>query len=439
MKLNWFSPLPPAPTDIAHYTTRVLAALCARAEVTLWTDSREWDDALNRHASVRVFQPASIRWEELNRADMSIYHIGNNPLFHGAIWQVSRRHPGIVVLHDERLHHFFDGLYRVEWRDLPSYLAVMERYYGEEGRRAGEQCFRGDARNIDEMAERYPLTPLALENALGVVTHTLEAYEKLSKEKRLPVAYLPLPFSAGENGNAATENRHDKPVGPPFRLIVFGYLGRNRRLEQILEALSGFSARERFHLDIYGQILIDQRSLRSRLRALGLKQLVSLHGYVPEGELDEALSRAHLAINLRYPTMGEASGSQLRIWKHSLPSLVSRVGWYKQLPAETIAFVEPEHEVSDIQKHLGAFLDDPVRFAAMGQRGRRILEEEHAPEAYAQAIVDFVTDANAFRTHALASQLARRAGALMSDWLGDAISDRAAKKAAAEIRELTKR
>jgi glycosyltransferase involved in cell wall biosynthesis len=439
MKLNWFSPLPPASTDIAHYTTRVLAALSRRAQVVLWTDSREWDEGLKEYAEVRFFQAGNIRWEEVNQADMSIYHIGNNPLFHGAIWQVSRQHPGIVVLHDERLHHFFDGLYRAQWRDLQSYLALMERYYGAEGRRAGEECFRSDARNIDEMAERYPLTTLALENALGVITHTRETYTKLTKENRWMVAYLPLPFSAGQTEKVSTTGADTKPDGPPFRLVIFGYLGRNRRLQQVLEALSKLSAREQFRLDIYGQVLIDERRLRAEIRSLGLKQLVRLHGYVPEAELDEALSKAHLAINLRYPTMGEASGSQLRIWRHALPSIVSRVGWYATLPAEAVVFVEPEQEVAEIQKQLAAFLADPARFAGMGREGRRILEEQHAPEQYAQSLVDFAARAQSFRPLALASRLAERTGALMGEWLGPLIPERAAKRTATTIAELTKR
>lgn len=446
MKLNWFSPLPPASTDIAHYTTRVLAALSDRAEVVLWTDAREWDKSLTRFAEVRFFQPESVSWEDFNRADMSIYHIGNNPLFHGAIWQMSRRHPGIVVLHDERLHHFFDGLYRAQWRDLPSYLAAMERYYGVEGRRAGEDCFLAEARNIDEMAERYPLTQLALEGALGVITHTRETFDKLSRENRWPVAYLPLPFSAVPiHGQASTMHdarKSDVPPFqsnvPPFRLIVFGYLGRNRRLEQLLEALSGFNEKEQFHLDIYGQVLLNERQLRARIRSLGLKQLVTLHGYVSEDELDKALEHAHLAVNLRYPTMGEASGSQLRIWKHALPSLVSRVGWYAGLPAETVAFVRPDSEVSDIREHLKAFTTDPSRFAAMGAQGRRLLEEEHAPETYAQGVIDFVAHAQAFRPRALAPGLAERAGALLSDWFDATVPERAAKQLSVKILELTK-
>ena len=154
MKLNWFFHCHRR-TDIAHYTARVLPALSQIAKVTLWTEQREWDRSLEDQATVRSFRLERMPWSEINRADACIYQIGNNPLFHGAIWQVSRLHAGVVVLHDFSLHHFFDGLYRVKWRDLESYQAVMETYYGEEGRRDAAESYHNEARNIGYMAERY--------------------------------------------------------------------------------------------------------------------------------------------------------------------------------------------------------------------------------------------------------------------------------------------
>lgn len=440
MKLNWFSPLPPASTDIAHYTTRVLPALAARSEVTLWTDQERWDEGLKRYAEVRRYSAERVPWAELNRASLSVYHIGNNPLFHGSIWQLSRRHPGLAVLHDIRLHHFFDGLYRVRWRDPDAYQAVMGKYYGEQGRLDAAECFAQEARNIDEMAERYPLTQLATEGALGVLVHTRDAFDQLKRESVCPLVYAPLPFSAGvgplrHQASGGTVEGADG--GPPYRLILFGYLGRNRRLDALLKALAESPLKEHFHLDIYGQILDDNKHLRANIRALGLKRLVTVHGFVPEAELDQALSLAHLAINLRYPTMGEASGSQLRIWSHALPSLVTRVGWYATLPPETVAFVRPAQEIQDIKAHLSAFLKAPGSFARMGERGRALLEEEHAPEAYAQAIVEFADAAGRYGTQAAAYQLARRATELMSDWLTPKSHEHTLKRVAAEIYQLS--
>ena len=449
MKLNWFSPLPPAATDIAHFTMRVLPALSQRADVTLWTVSqarasaRASIEAFSRLADIRTFDLNRVPWEDLNRADVCIYNIGNNPVFHGAIWQVARRHAGIVILHDTRLHNFFDGLYRVQLRDLAGYLEVMSFYYGEEGLRDGVDCYRNEARNIKEMSEQYPLTEHALENSLGVIVHTEQAFAELSKRSDRPVAYLTLPFTVPglqdcTRSSPGRRTPRSDSSDAPYRLIMFGYIGRNRRLEAVLEALHGMPGRERFHLDVFGEILDNEDQIRRQIRDLGLKKLVTLHGFAPEEKLDEALLQADLAINLRYPTMGEASGSQLRIWAHALPSLVTNVGWYATLPEEAVVHVRADkNEVGDIQSGLRAFVDDRARFAELGERGRKILEEQHAPEKYALGLVEFVEEITHHRVHAALLSLAERSGAITSDLFGKEASDAIVSNVGNEIRSLT--
>jgi glycosyltransferase involved in cell wall biosynthesis len=432
MKLNWFSPLPPAATDIGHFTSRVLPSLAARAEVTLWTDQSKWDTAVTEFADVRHYDGREIPWADLNRGDVSVYNIGNNPLFHGSIWEIARRHAGVVILHDTRLHHFFDGLYRVQQRDLTGYLELMDFYYGPEGRQDAYDCFISEARNINEMAAKYPLTELAMENALGVVVHTQTAHDDLSGRTATPLRYLPLPFSAGlRSGVAARKSTR------PYRLILFGYIGRNRRLDAVLKALADLPQREEFRLDVYGSILDDEKHVRAQVRALGLKSLVTFHGFATEAELDDALEEADLAINLRYPTMGEASGSQLRIWAHALPSLVTKVGWYATLPPDAVGFVSPDKdEIAGIQAHLQAFLEEPQRFHQMGKNGFEILKEQHTPEQYAEGLLEFLTKAAERRAQAAALRLAEQVGVVTADLFGSA-PESMLVSVAREIRALT--
>lgn len=428
MKLNWFSPLSPAKTDIAHYTKRMLPALSSLADVTLWTDQRNWDRQLEELAAVRTYRFDKVPWRELNRSDMTFYQIGNNPLFHGNIWQLSQRHSGVIVLHDFRLHHFFDGLYRVKWRDRHAYLATMTRFYGQEGRTDGEECFRSEAKNIEYMAERYPLTQLAIENALGVIVHNRESFDTLARNPETPLAYVPLPFAVNP-----LPKRPGKS-GSPYRLILFGYLGRNRRLASVFKALAGMPERDQLHLDIFGNILDDEKEVRAQLSTLNLKKHVTLHGFAPEPELDNFLSSSDLGINLRFPTVGEASGSQLRIWAHALPSLVSQVGWFGTLSPETVAFVRPDaNEIEDIQRHLRAFLANPARFAIMGEQGRKELEQNHSPEVYAGAVIEMAKRAMSFRSQAAYLELAARTARKTSDWVNSRSAERLFLKTAAEI------
>jgi len=167
MKINWFSPLLPAKTAAADYTTGILPALSKAADIILWTDQNEWDASLEKHAEVRPFQPEKISWRELNHADISIYQIGNGPQFFKSICQVSKRHPGIVVLHDFRA------------------------------------------------AEKNPLRRGALENALGLIVHTQAEADCLKREKRWPLIYVPLPLF-----DAPQESQHE-PVSYVKTVINF--------------------------------------------------------------------------------------------------------------------------------------------------------------------------------------------------------------------------
>jgi glycosyltransferase involved in cell wall biosynthesis len=432
MKLNWFSPLPPAATDIAHYTSRVLPALCQLAEVTLWTTSRQWSKSLESFATVRRYGLDRLPWTELNRSDMTFYHIGNNPRFHWPIWHVSRVNPGVIVLHDQRLHHFFDGVYRLQYQNLDMYLETMERQYGPSALSDARECFTTNGRNIDYMARCYPLTEFAVENSLGALVHTREAFEALKPRPDWPVMYAPLPFPSHEQSS--------KPkAGPPYRIVLFGYLGRNRRLDSIFTALARMAEKDQFRLDIFGSILDDEQSIQTKIRVLKLTNLVTLHGFVPEERLEEALASAHLAINLRFPTVGEASGSQLRIWSHALPSLVSNVGWYASLPSDGVAHVRTdENEVGDIQDHLRAFLQNPAAFARMGLKGLEELKRRHSPEAYATSAIEIASRAGEQRSQRAAQALARRAGAPLAGWLDKTDFDEPLQRVVGEALSLVK-
>lgn len=411
MRVNWFSPLPPAKTGVAVYTSSLVPALAKRTELTLWTDQETWDAVGEDHLRVRRFTPQRFPWEEVNTAELNFYNIGNNCVFHQGIWEVSRKHSGVVILHDVFLQHFFADLYLNRWKDPEGYRLQMRRYYGEAGVRAAIRYFEGSY-NTETLSQLYPLTPLAVENALGVLTHSRQGCKMLAEMGQHPVAYAPLPYAPRVKQRGEGSRRGP---GPPYRLIVFGYIGANRRIEALLEAWSGLREKELFRLDICGELA--DRGFLSLLGPLGLESLVSIHGYLPEEVLHEKLAQAHLAVNLRYPWMGEASLSQLLIWEHALPSLVTQVGWYESCPPDAVAFVRVDREIADIRSHLAAFLRSPERFVAMGERGRRLLIEEHSPERYVESLLSFGGEVRRSPLRPLRLQVAERAAREMRSWV----------------------
>jgi glycosyltransferase involved in cell wall biosynthesis len=385
MKINYFSPLLPAQSGISEIAELIIPALSQYAEVTAWTDQSSWNLHLEQYAKIRQYDPHNLVWSDFNRSDLNIYHLGNNIHYHHGILELSHKLPGLVVLHDIKLHHLFCGLYCALQSNPEGYIAGVEQYYGPAAGLLARQFLMGEV-TIAEM-EDFAMTEWAIDNAGAVLVHNRGAFTELAQQNRWVMGYQPLPYHAPP----LLPESQTKTLAPPYRLIIFGHIGHNRRVEAALQALAELPNKDQFLLDIYGSVN-DEPALRRQIEQCKLKSQVKLHGFVSDEVLDRALANAHLAINLRYPTMGEASLSQLRIWRHALPSLVTQVGWYAEQSEEAVLFVRPDHEIADIQNHLQRLVHDPTSLIAMGARGRQILEADHAPDAYARALIEFAKE-----------------------------------------------
>ena len=428
MKLNFFSPLPPTRSDIARLTVHMLPHLAKAAEVTVWSSQPTWQLEPPTGVTICHYDAHRPPWREINQADATFYQMGNDPRYHDAIWYMSRQHPGIVILHDLMMQHFFSGLvFYNRGFDRRQYLELVERYHGIEGRVLAEAHVQGML-STEDLAHRCPLTEAATENALAVVVHSAAAYSALPEDAS--VALVPLCVGM------ETPSLTPRSATHPYRITVFGFLGPNRKLPLLLRALATFPDRQRFRLDIFGT-MDGQEKLHQLVCRLGLAEMVTLHGFVSGRDLDIALRNTDLVVNLRDPSMGEASGSQLHLWQYALPALVTRRAWYATLPEDTVAFVRPEHEVEDIHGHLTAFLANPEPYRELGRNGRKHVMEQHSIENYAGNLVKLAARTSEFQGRWIARDLARRSALVMNSWSDDSTIDSLSFQVAREIGALT--
>ena len=442
MKLAWFSPLMPAQSEIANVTERLRGPLEERFATRFLTEN---GDGFFEPATGAVYSsglglcPYDLL-VSLNAGNIPVYNLGNNPTFFAHTWFLSQFKPGIVILHDVKLHHFFEGIYRAQLCDDQRYVDLLARHYGARGREAGAAYCQSKL-SINFMAEHFPMTTWAVENALAVVVHTDYAYQQVRKATTTPVWVTPLPHDAPVSRlpvTSAKQRRNERvDFSPqrPAKLVIFGYLNVNRRIIEFLHALATMPERECFEVHILGTVF-HRVAVEAAVNLLDFADRVTLHGYVPDARLEEVLDDADLAINLRYPTMGEASGSQLRIWDHALPSLVTFTEGYKSLPPQCVSFVRPEHERTDIQQHLRLFLRHPRRYQEKGQHARRWLLEHHQPVTYVDAIKAICENAGALRSRQTRLRLAERVGKAMTPWAPSGTSGERVGFYAARIAEI---
>ena len=379
LRLNWFSPLPPARTDIAHYTGRIADALRERFDVAFWTPAGA--DVDPDFGPVRTFDVDAPMNKAMRRdliAAINVYNIGNDARFHREIFILSQRFPGFVVMHDTVLHHFVFEMDRAAGGS--NYIAAARAQYGEEGAAKARRAVEDGGASLDSIVLDMPFTGYVLDNAIGAICHSEQAAADIHSTSPTRAYHLPLPFESG-----VPDIPDARDWRAPFRLVLFGFLGSNRGVEAILEALAGLKARDAFELDVIGTAQ-DETRLRALLAQPTLAGRARFHGFAPEADLDAAIARAHLAFNLRFPTMGEASGGILRAWRRSTPAMVSNAGWYAGLPDDIAVKVPADNPPEAIRRALASLLECPEAFRTMGEGSRRFLDAQHRPGAYGRGL-----------------------------------------------------
>lgn len=400
IRLHWFSPLPPDRTDIGHFTNRVLPAFDGKAEMTVWTTTENPVPPDLPGVEIRPIEMNGAAIRELNRGDAIFYNLGNHGHFHSDILDAAWRVPGFVILHEADLQGLFAHYWLERRNDAPAFVAEMARLHGP----AGEAFAVARSRGEDDgpAISPYPILAPALDNALAVICHTQEV-EEAARALDVPVMRIELAYAASQ-----PVRQFDR--SGPIRLVQFGYLGPHRRTETVLRALSCQPDPSGFHFHVYGPVW-DVGFIEDLVAELDLTGQVTLHGFVPDAELDAAIGAADMVFNLRFPTIGEASGSQLRIWNAAAPSLVSAIGWFADLPYDTVVKCDPSDDIRAAADVLSALRVDRTTYDALGVRGRERLERYHAPASYADELIAAAAERGALSRRAALYRISGRIGA----------------------------
>ena len=361
MRVAYYSPLPPSHSGIADYSKLLLPALGERLE------------------EVVVAEPG----KRAPRADVALYHIGNDPEAHGWIVDALRKRPGVVVLHELVLHHLIAGI-TIGRGDGRGYLDAMERDFGVAGRLLG----LGVLDNLlpllwETQPDRFPLTGTILDLSQGLIVHSSYVEEGVRRAGYGgPLWRIPHPSWPDEPVEPAP--LHGEPL-----VGCFGHLNINKRIPALLEAFAILRRnRPGARLLLVGEAT-ERFELDRRLERLGLggDELIR-EQWVSEERFRSLMAACDVLVNLRSPTMGETSGSVIRGLALGKPMLVSDVGWFGELPdGAALKIPVDDYEVPTIAGALELATDHGAR---LGAAASAYVHAEHdlgrVADAYAAAL-----------------------------------------------------
>ncbi|MGC8795022.1 MAG: glycosyltransferase, partial [Bryobacteraceae bacterium] len=158
---------------------------------------------------------------------------------------------------------------------------------------------------------------------------------------------------------------------------IFGHLKPYKRIPEALRAFRRLVRLEpRAKMILAGEPHPDL-PLAPLIRSLGLEAHVRVLGFTPLEDFTGYMAACDVVLNLRYPTVGETSGSLLRALGLGKPVLVSDVGAFSELPGEVCLKVAVGPGEEDlIFEYLNLLISRPDLAQALGERARRWVERE---------------------------------------------------------------
>jgi glycosyltransferase involved in cell wall biosynthesis len=336
---------------------------------------------VERFAVFPVDQYAERRWQY----DWPVYHMGNN-LYHAAIYRTALDFPGVVVLHDFSLVGIISSMTWAEG-DMAGFFRDWGYVYGPEGIARARRIVDGR----ESLPSDEPLNRRLLDLSLGLLVHSEFAQRRVwSVNPRAQVECVPMPWvSHRPAGLDRAEARRQLGLEEDAIYIgSFGFMSPSKQIEPLLDAFERASDQvPQLRLLFVGEPLAgyDPEALIARR---GLADSVRITGFLPFSGWYTYVAAVDLAVNLRFPTLGETSASVLRLLGEGVPTIVSDVGWYAELPDDCVVKVAVgDALVQELASALVDLLQEPDVRARLGENARQYVIAHHHAERAARKLV----------------------------------------------------
>ena len=372
MRVAFFSPLPPAASGIADYAAALAAPLARFGKLEFFTgDGRPF------HAADH---------------DIALYQVGNNP-DHIEAWEAALRHPGVVVLHEANLHHLVAAA-TIKQDNWERYLEEVEFDGGAEALAFGQ---RVRALEVAPDYDGLPMLRRLLANTRGLIAHS----DFVIEQARLagyegPAARIPHGAWLPNVDRMAYRQRLGLDASTPL-IGAFGHLKPYKRIAESLRAFRRVVKRQpRARMILVGEPHPELR-VEELIASLGLEANVRLIGRTEAIEdFTGYLAACDIVLNLRYPTVGETSGTLLRAFGLGKAVIVSGVGAFQEFPDDVCLKVPVDaNEEELLTRYLLLLVERRDLAVSLGARARAWVAREcswdHAAELYAGFLESVVT------------------------------------------------
>lgn len=344
-RLAWFSPLPPARSGVAAYTAELVRHLQRDHHIDLFDERTAHEFAWRARRTPY---------------DLVVYQLGNAPC-HDFMWGYLAAYPGLVVMHDARLHH-------ARARQL---LAAQRE---EDYRREFHFNHPGVHPDAAEYAVAamggavqylWPMRRVVLQAGRRVAVHNTIVAGELRREApgaAIDVIRMGVPPIEED---ATSRARVRATLGVADDAVVFAAFGKvtpEKRIDAIAGAVATLGAEGiDAHLLIVGEEGDPSAQVARRVHSAG---------YVDEGDVAAYLLASDVCVCLRWPTALETSASWLRCLSAGRATIVTDLAHTADVPrsvARRVDLLDEQRSLLAAMRDLATDREARTAFARAGR------------------------------------------------------------------------
>ena len=366
LRIAWLSPLPPQKSGIANYSYWLIKALKPHVDIDLYYDTDLPDAELRNEFDV---YPMSVFPERHATYDEAIYHLGNHSRFHKKIYQLAWRYPGTVVLHDYNLSAFMHDSFYLQ-ADWQLYEQALVNSNGEPERKGLLPQLR---RNVNGL----PMSAAVINKSRKAVVHHRWVKSQFSRNDHVEV----IPHFARINVTPTSDEianfrERFSIKDTHFLISCLGFVNRNKLPELQVRVVKRLLA-QGFPVQLLfaGETSPEVRALQEEVEASEFRENIRFTGYLDEADYFNALFASDVMINLRNPSMGEASGTLMHALAAAKPAIISDVNQYTEFPDKVCwKLTHDENEAELLFDYLTVLLSNKNVRAAMSENAANYVQ-----------------------------------------------------------------
>jgi glycosyltransferase involved in cell wall biosynthesis len=357
LRIALVGPLPPIRSGIAEYNARLITELACQCELDIFSEVDASQATRAQFPGVRLFPTASLG--ELSNPgsyDAIVYTVGNSE-HHHRTYELARRWPGIVWLHDVRFGGFYLSLGgERNPADLHNLInAKMTEQYGPRLPPGVLGGFNSDY----EARFGLRLTVDWVRGARAVIVHSGFA-EQMLKLDHGPNGHMPsvvtIPHAIPSFTNVDRIVRDVPPI-----IASFGFVSAIKFPIELIEALRLVREVVSARLVFVGPVELSFRhELERYATRLGVAEHLEFTGDVPDAVYQKWLWRATCAVQVRIPTNGEQSGAICDCVAAGLPVVTNLLGMDEGYEPDAMVRLAPYFSIDELAHRLTELLTEPT-------------------------------------------------------------------------------